>query len=76
MLAIASRNGYKILAKILFQLAIYSISSMVTIAQENHSGFNIINWYIFEIPNVTIWSIFQNQVTYMETIARQFWPHF
>ena len=35
-------------------------------AQENHSGFNILKLVSPEIPNVTIWSVFQNQVTRMD----------
>ena len=60
---LVSQNGYKTLAKRLFQL--YSISGMATSSTRELQWLEYLKSIFLEIPNVTTWLDFQTQITYM-----------
>ena len=64
---LASRTSYKTLAKRLFQL--YSVFDIATIQHKKTTVVLIFELVILEIPNVTSWSVFQNQVNSDEDVA-------
>ena len=63
LLQIASRNIYKTLVKRLFQL--YSVLAWLQSTTRELHWLHYLKSVFLKIPNVTTWSVFQNQVTYL-----------